>query len=445
MRRPPLGGRRDAGSPRALRRPRGPPGERPSCYDPAVLDLLKIAAVFVLILGLLRLKWNLGLVMLIGGTVLGLLMGLGPVALLETAWHAAADTTAVSLIVALALIMVLEHILRTTNTLKTLVDALQRLLGDNRIVMALMPAIIGILPSAGGARFSAPLVEESASGCLVGADRKSFINYWFRHMWEYVSPLYPGFILTAAVTGVSMGRLFVWQAAFSVTVLTAGVVYGFRGVSPAPRTPSADRSRDVRLIAVSFAPILAVMILVIALGVDVALAMSGVVLVLFLLHRYTPARIYRTLRESISLKTLWLVLGVLIFKGMMEDSGTVDALPKVLESAGVPVVLILFVLPFVVGVMTGITVAYVGITFPLILPLIATASGPDLGMLAFVFASGFAGVMFSPVHLCLVLTKDYFHSPAAPIYRTMLVPESLVVMVALGQMLVLHAGKLVGS
>ncbi|MCL5942377.1 MAG: DUF401 family protein [Actinobacteria bacterium] len=410
-----------------------------------MLDLVKIAAVFALVLGLLRLRWNLGLAMLIGAAVLGALMGFGPVEILTTAAQASVDTTAVSLMVALALIMVLEHVLRTTETLKMLVDSLQRLLGDNRVVMALMPAIIGILPSAGGARFSAPLVEESANGCLVGADRKSFINYWFRHIWEYVSPLYPGFILTAAMTGMSMGRLFVWQAAFPLTVLLVGTFYGFRGVHPAPHPRSADRARDLRRLLASSGPILAVMMLVMVLGVDIALALTGVVAALFLLHRYSLRRIAATLRESVSVKTLLLVLGVLVFKGMLEDSGAVNTLPRALESAGVPVVAILFLLPFVVGLMTGITVAYVGITFPLILPLIGGASGPDPAMLAFAFASGFAGVMFSPVHLCLVLTKDYFRSSFTPIYRTMLVPEGLVVMVALIQLLVFDAGKALGG
>jgi len=44
--------------------------------------------------------------------------------------------------------------------------------------------------------------------------------------------------------------------------------------------------------------------------------------------------------------------------------------------------------------------------------------------------------MFSPMHLCLVLTKDYFKSELIPIYRLMLVPEAIVVAVAFVQMMV---------
>ncbi|MHB1345730.1 MAG: DUF401 family protein [Thermoleophilia bacterium] len=398
-----------------------------------MLELLKIAFVFALIVGLLRLRWNLGIVMLIAAVVLGLLMGMGFLPMAETAFRASTDRTAVSLIVALALIMVLENILRTTGTLRRLVDSLQGLLGDNRVVMGLMPAIIGLLPSAGGARFSAPLVEESANGCVIDPERKSFINYLFRHIWEYVSPLYPGFILTATLAGVSMGRLFVWQAVFPVTVLITGSLFGFRGVEARPRSDRRTRSHDLRVLAVSFAPILASILLVVALGIDVAVSMALVVGGLLLAHRWKPARAWKAVKESLSFKTLLLVLGVLVFKGVMEDSGGVEHLPQVLASAGVPVGVVVVLLPLLVGAMTGLTVAYVGLAFPLLLPLITGPQGVDMGLLALANAAGFAGVMFSPVHLCLVLTRDYFSAKLAPIYRMMLVPQAAVVLVALVQ------------
>ena len=120
----------------------------------------------------------------------------------------------------------------------------------------------------------------------------------------------------------------------------------------------------------------------------------------------------------------------------MKGSGAVGQLPLFFQSVGVPVVAILFILPFIIGMMTGITLAVVAITFPMLMPLIG-GQHPDMGMLAFAFASGFAGLMFSPVHLCLVLTKDYFKSTLWPIYRIMLIPEAIVVGAAVIQMLLL--------
>ena len=400
-------------------------------------ELFKLLSVFGLILILLRLKWNLGLVMLIGAATLGLLVGIAPYDILTIAYKSCIAVSAITLVVALALIMVLENVLRNTGTLKKLVASSSGLLGDNRIVMALMPAIIGILPSAGGAFFSAPLVEESSGGCCYDKDRKAFINYWFRHIWEYISPLYPGFIMAAAISGVSMGRLFLVQVAFPITVLATGALYGFRDIRPA--APAADRkarTKDLVSMLASGSPILAVMALVMAAGVNIAVAMVIVVAGLFAYFRYGPSKILVTLKESLSVKTLVLVVGVLVFQGVMEGSGVGAQIAAYFRAVGVPVVVILFLLPFLVGLTTGITLAFVGVTFPMVVPLIGGAH-PDLGMLAFAFASGFAGVMFSPVHLCLVLTKDYFETELSPIYRTMLVPEAIVVAVAAIQMWVI--------
>ncbi|HEY3346694.1 MAG TPA: DUF401 family protein, partial [Nitrospirota bacterium] len=199
---------------------------------------------------------------------------------------------------------------------------------------------------------------------------------------------------------------------------------------------SKGKLADMRSAVICFSPILAVMLMVMILKVDISLAMIIVVATLFVYFKYSPSRIWATLKESISVKTLLLVLGVNVFKGVMEGSGAVNNLPAFFQSTGVPVEAVLFILPFLVGMITGITLAFVGVTFPLILPLIGGTT-PDLSMLAFAYASGFAGVMFSPVHLCLVLTKEYFNAEFIPIFRLMLVPELIVLAVAFAQMVLL--------
>jgi uncharacterized protein len=402
-----------------------------------LVELLKVLLVFVLIIRLLQQKWNLGGVMLIGAAALGLLMGMGPAGILGVAWRSSIEWSGVSVMVALALIMVLENILRKTGTLKRLVDSSSGLLGDRRLVMGLMPAIIGVLPSAGGAYFSAPMVEASSGGAQIRPERKSFINYWFRHIWEYISPLYPGFIITASIAQVPMGKLFLYQVAFPLTVIATGAIFAFRGVGKeGTKLESKGKLADMLSAVTCFSPILAVMLMVMIMKVDISLAMVIVVASLFVYFRYSPSRVWATLKESISVKTLLLVLGVNVFKGIMEGSGAVNNLPAFFQSTGVPVEAVLFILPFLVGMITGITLAFVGVTFPLILPLIG-GTAPDLSMLAFAYASGFAGVMFSPVHLCLVLTKEYFKAEFIPIFRLMLVPELIVLAVAFAQMVLL--------
>ncbi|HEX5772842.1 MAG TPA: DUF401 family protein, partial [Geomobilimonas sp.] len=149
----------------------------------------------------------------------------------------------------------------------------------------------------------------------------------------------------------------------------------------------------------------------------------------YLLHRYSPAKVWESLRESVSLKAVFLVLGIMVFQETLQVTGALDGVSRFFTSSGLPPIIIIVAIPFLAGLMTGLTIAYVGITFPLLLPLMGGAT-PSLGLLALAFGSGFAGVMLSPLHLCLVLTREYFNADMAKVYHRLWVPSALVLAAA---------------
>lgn len=73
----------------------------------------------------------------------------------------------------------------------------------------------------------------------------------------------------------------------------------------------------------------------------------------------------------------------------------------------------------IAGLLTGLAVAAFAIGFPIVLPLV----GPDVlangyGILA--YAGGFVGLMISPLHLCLSLTREYYRATWGGVYRRIL-------------------------
>jgi hypothetical protein len=68
------------------------------------------------------------------------------------------------------------------------------------------------------------------------------------------------------------------------------------------------------------------------------------------------------------------------------------------------------------------TSAFVGISYPVLFSYLKP-DGVNYGYMMLAYGAGFAGVMLSPVHLCLVVTKAYFKTSFSGIYR-MLVPAS---------------------
>jgi hypothetical protein len=394
-------------------------------------DLCKIIVVLAVMVVLLRRRMHLGLVMPVGAVLLAFLYLTPPFEFLGGALTALTSAKSLEMTFTIVFTMIMENILRKTGTLKRMVESLSAVLPDARLVMAAMPAMIGMLPSPGGAVFSAPMVREASSHLDVPADQKAFVNYWYRHIWEYISPLYPGIILVTGLAHIPYQKIVLANAPYALAMICWGALFCFSGVGakPVPRVDAVSKGRALRTFAVSVAPILATLVFVVLLRVNPVIAMGGVTVLLYLGHRYDAAAILDSLRESVSLKALSLVFGIMVFQQTLGVTGALDGISGFFAASGLPPLLIISVIPFLAGLMTGLTIAYVGITFPILMPLMG-GDPPNLGLLALAFGSGFAGVMLSPVHLCLLLTREYFEADMARVYRRLLLPQGLVLAAA---------------
>jgi hypothetical protein len=266
-------------------------------------------------------------------------------------------------------------------------------------------------------------VQEAAADVEMKPEHKAFINYWFRHIWEYISPLYPGIVLAAAVTKTPINRLLLSQLPLPLAVIVVGAILGFRGMRKQD-VAGIRGMNEIKALCVTLLPITISIVLVVVLKIPLAPAMMFVVIALFAFFRYPAKEVLTALRESISMNVILMVIGIMVFKGMLDATGAIEALPVFFEKSGLPTGLIFFFLPFIVGLLTGLTVAFVGTTFPII--TVMTGGSPDLGVITFAFASGFAGVMLSPSHLCLLLTIRYFNADMAGTYRLLYLPVFIV-------------------
>ena len=113
---------------------------------------------------------------------------------------------------ALYFVMCLEIELRTSGALAGMVQALQRIFSSAKVTLAVMPAFLGLLPSLGGARFSAPIVEEASKNLPIEQDHKAAINFWVRHIFEFSSPIIPGMIMACNIAGVSYSEFILHLA-----------------------------------------------------------------------------------------------------------------------------------------------------------------------------------------------------------------------------------------
>jgi len=376
-------------------------------------DLIKITIVFLLILLLLRKRINVGLVMSAASVILFVLYQMPLFSVFETCRAAALNAVTIKLILALSLIRMFEMILREKAVLGKMMETAKALFRNRKVVTVSMPLMIGLMPSIGGAYFSAPMVAESTIDTKMSAEEKGFINYWFRHPWEYILPLYPGILLASAVSKIELRSLIMVNMGYVILMILTGFFFAMRSMKGSVRMEDRFSRKDLW----SFAPIFAVLILVVVFHIELHYALIFAVLFLFFFYRYPPSAALKALRYGFAFDVIILILGVMLFKEAMENSGAVKNLSLFFIAEGIPVTPIFFLLPFITGLLTGITVGFVGSTFPLI---ISIAGDISPGTISFAFVSGFLGVLLSPVHICLILTRDYFKADLWKMYKMMI-------------------------
>jgi integral membrane protein (TIGR00529 family) len=384
-----------------------------------MMVLLKILFVFALLIFLLWRKWPLGLVMLLVSLVLGIIFAVTPINIMKAVWKGATDFYTIYLVAVLYLISILENLLRTGGLLKKMIGSMRVLFRDHRLVASFIPAFIGFLPSAGGAMFSAPLVKEASKHLEHETGRLTFINYWFRHVLETVLPLQPALILAAVLISRPVSDLIFRQWPYTVIAILSGWIVGWKGIKKDHWQELADYKKAWKDIFFTMSPVLFVIITVLLFKFELAymtaIAVIGLGIGIKVKLKSAPALLW----ESFKPMTLLLIVGVMIFKEMLQTSGAIAELPKILLASGMPKTAIICGIPLIVGLLTGIGQGYVAVSFPLLIGIYGIPA-ESLNWYSLAFVSGLCGVMLSPGHLCLALTKEYFQANWTDIYRFLL-------------------------
>ena len=396
-----------------------------------MLAIIKVLAVFIIILILIKKKCPIGWAMLVSSFILGLLFTISPLEILKVFGAASISPLCLELVAIMMLILILSKVLQEGGGFARIVESLKKLFKDTRFILASLPALIGLLPMIGGAIFSAPMVKAAAEKADITPAKKAFINYWFRHIFEYTWPLYPGLILAAKLAGVGIWKIILVQVPLTLTAIGAGILFELRNIHPQSHDTHTLKKRSLlfRELALDTIPITSVILLVLVFRVHLVIALVISLFSAFIINKTGFKRGAVLFFKGLSFQYVILVVGIMVFRQMLEATGVTSSFIPSLMNFGVPFWVLVCIAPFLIGFISGLTVAFVGITFPVLLP--SFGEGPAvLNYIMLAFASGYAGVLLSPVHVCLVLTKNYFNVDIRDFYRLLLLPVLAVLLVA---------------
>ncbi|MBD3391213.1 MAG: DUF401 family protein, partial [Chitinivibrionales bacterium] len=136
---------------------------------------------------------------------------------------------------------------------------------------------------------------------------------------------------------------------------------------------------------------------------------------------------------------MFVVVGVLTFSQALKlEAGAggatlVSLMRDEFIDMGVPIILVIAALPFVSGFVTGLAVGFVGASFPLVFGLLGAdpALNQVVATTIFAYSFGYMGMILSPVHICFVVTNEYFKTRLFRAYPYLLGPVASILVAAL--------------
>lgn len=314
------------------------------------------------------------------------------------------------IILALYFVMCLEIELRKSGALAGMVHALQKIFSSNRVTLAVMPAFLGLLPSLGGARFSAPIVEEASKGLGLTHEHQAAINFWFRHIFEYSSPIIPGMIMACSIAGVSYSDFIMHLCWLTLLMFSVGWFVLIRPIKADSlkqiKEDSYDHSQGLQDLWLSLSPVILTFILVVFFNLSASVGMGVVTAGLFFVLLFTKREVglKDIIWGAIDMKMFFNVLCILYFIQILTVTQVLHEIVVAFQNSPLPVPVIIACVSFIIGILTGMSQGHVAI----VMPIVAAMQTGSLNLAGVAMAFGVAGQMLTPTHMCLVVTIDYF-------------------------------------
>ncbi|MEM3874936.1 MAG: DUF401 family protein [Candidatus Bathyarchaeia archaeon] len=333
---------------------------------------------------------------------------------------------AISVILATFGIMWLSQLYKETGEIAKLSESLSRLIKNPKIVLSVLPAVIGFLPVAGGALMSAPIVDSEAEKLKLKPEKKAYVNLWFRHTIFPVYPLSQVLIVTAGLTGVALFSIILLQIPTVIVMVVVGFLLGFWKVQSAKSEGNFEMAKnnaslEFKRFLASFFPILATIVVAVfidalsyglsRLGFDVLIATFAGLVVLAVISRLNRKILVKPLKEWGIYGVTLAVYGAFLLRNVMVASGVSEIFKQFVANADAT--LPLTVIPATLGFLTGSPLGAIAISAPILKGVLIFS--PKTAALLYI--SAYLGYTISPTHLCFTFTADYFKSPLSKVYR----------------------------
>lgn len=406
--------------------------------------LIRIISTLIIILLFNKIFDNLIISVLVGTITLALWSGHSLQKIFLISWERFSSIDNIFLMIIIFQIIYLSSQMQKSNVMNDLVINIRSKISQ-KASLAVLPAIIGLLPMPGGALFSAPMIDDLDHDKRIENHLKTKINYWFRHIWEYWWPLYPGVLLAISFTRLDIWQFMLLQFPLSIFSIIGGYIFLLRKIKPNSINNERKNIESKHKLIFLIMPILIIVFVytLIKLFFPVIFKISqylpimiGIIIAQVALQIERPLTFNKWKEIFLSFKTIKLTIvvaliriyGAFIETNLSDGTLIMDHIREELLLFGIPIILIIIFIPFICGVTTGIAVGFVGASFPIVINILGMAPSLSdlLSYTVLAYASGYIGMILSPVHICLLVTNEYFKTDLFKNIFQLIKPASIV-------------------
>ncbi len=369
--------------------------------------------IIILILILVFSKYELGIVLFIGAILFGLLAEVNLIAVFGIVFL---DPSIILLAIAVTLIPILGAIMEES---KMMLELIEKLNISKNFALMLSPALFGLLPVAGGALMSAPIVDQIDSELNI--NKKVAINIWFRHVFILIYPLSSVLIVSSVLTEIPLYTIvLVMLAPFSLMVLL-GYIFFIRSI---PKTEKKNH-RDLKRAFRNFIPIIIAPIIdligrsIWSIDYSEIFLIIGLCISLILGLKFADFG-FKSLFKFANKMRVWrfplLIISMFLFLEIFIESGVPDQIAT--YNLSLPLFLML---SFILGFSTGRAQLPLTILIPIYLTQYSLIVFPIFDFVL-IYSATFLGYIITPLHPCVSYTYQYFKTNYKNTFKYLALP-----------------------
>lgn len=367
---------------------------------------------FIIIIGIVMIfsRYELGVTLSLGALGFALLAGAN---IVQSLINVVTNPTDLLLMIIVTLISILGGIMEESGLM---IEMIQKMRISRKTSLMVIPALFGLLPVAGGALMSAPIVEQIYSE--EEPSKKVSINVWFRHMLIVIYPLSASLIVASSLTGINLYIIVIGLLPCLIIMWLVGYFTLIKDVSPFSELGERDLKRAFH----NMTPIIIAPIIDFIGRTFFNLRVPEIFLFVALIFSIGLALRFGDMKASViksisKRMKIWrfplIIFAVFLFKEVFILSGADDEIASLNLS-----VFLLILIGFFLGFATGRIQLPILILIPIYLAQNAILTMSLLDFI-FIYVSISLGYLITPIHPCVTYSADYFETDFTKVVKVL--------------------------